>query len=91
MAGMERSLAELRGLLTGKQNSPAPAAQPDIEAIARAEIERGKQKQAEEDAAAQAEGRIAKVEKDLAKLRETKPKEPVKRLFKVLWPGHDRD
>jgi hypothetical protein len=92
---IERTVAELAGLIRGQASThPAPGGQLDrhqVEDITRRELERGQADTAAREAEAKAEGRLAAVEASVAKLAETKPRQPTRRITAFFWPGHDRD
>jgi hypothetical protein len=96
MTKVEGTLGELLGLVRGQtatQPRPGPAAldRTQVEEITRAELARGQQDQAAADADAQREGRLKAIETSVARLAETRPKQPARRITKLLWPGHDKD
>jgi hypothetical protein len=81
----------IRGQASTRPAGSAALDRTQVEEITRAELARGQQTAAEHAAAAKAEGRLAAIEQSVAKLAETKPRQPTSRLAKLFWPGHDRD
>lgn len=94
MTKVEGQLSEILSLARGQASArPGSAAldRSQVEEITRAELARGQQDAAAADEAAKAEGRLAGIEKSVAKLAETRPRQPARRITKLFWPGHDRD
>jgi hypothetical protein len=90
---IEHTLTRIEGMLTGgTTRAAAPGlGRGDVEAITRAELERGKAAEAEAAKQQQAAGALDQLRADVAALKETRPRPPVRAITKFFWPGHDRD
>lgn len=90
---IEKTVADLVTAIRGNQSStPAALDRTQVEQITRAELDRGKQAQADAQAAEQGEARLRNIEAQVGKLTEARPRPPVRRMTKLFWPGHhDRD